>query len=106
MQQIARRVSALYAERDVERFGRAWGANELVLGFVGDVGDLARLAQAKAGVRPHPDLDAAVAHELADCLWSVIALADAFDVDLESAFRDTMESLTQRLGGPSVSGED
>ena len=99
MQQMARQVSALYAERDVERFGRAWSANELVLGFVGDVGDLAKLAQGKAGVRPQTDLDAALGHELADCLWSLIAIADAFDIDLERAFGSTMEELSGRLGG-------
>ena len=97
MQQTARRVAALYAARDMKRFGRPWGANELVLGLMGDVGDLAKLAQGKAGIRPHPDLEAALAHELADCLWSVIALADAFEVDLERAFVDTMQELTQQL---------
>lgn len=105
MQQLARRVAALYAARDVERFGRAWGANDLVLGLVGDVGDLAKLAQGKAGVRPHPDLDAALEHELADCLWSLIAIADTLDVDLERAFSNTMEELTQRLGGDAASVE-
>ncbi len=99
MQQMARRVSALYADRDVERFGRGWSADELVLGFVGDVGDLAKLAQGKAGVRPHSDLDAALGHELADCLWSLIAIADAYDVDLERAFETTMSQLSDRLDG-------
>ncbi len=98
MQQMARRVAALYAERDVQRFGRAWTAEELVLGLVGDVGDLAKLAQGKVGVRPHSDLDAALEHELADCLWSLIAIADAFDLDLEKAFTTTMGELSGRLG--------
>jgi len=105
MQQSARHVAALYAARDVERFGRAWGANELVLGLMGDVGDLAKLAQGKAGVRPHPDLDAALEHELADCLWSLIAIADALNVDLEKAFGNTMEELSKRLGGPATTTE-
>ncbi|MGH3703696.1 MAG: MazG nucleotide pyrophosphohydrolase domain-containing protein [Agromyces sp.] len=104
MQQMARRVASLYAERDVERFGRAWDANELVLGLVGDVGDLAKLAQGTAGVRPHPDLDAALEHELADCLWSLIAIADALDIDLERAFGNTMEELSQRLDAPAAEG--
>ncbi|MDE0547682.1 MazG nucleotide pyrophosphohydrolase domain-containing protein [Microbacterium sp. C7(2022)] len=101
MQQMARRVAALYGERDVEHFGRAWTAEELVLGLVGDVGDLAKLAQGKAGGRPRSDLDAALEHELADCLWSLIAIADAFDLDLEKAFVTTMDELSGRLGGAS-----
>ncbi|GMA22318.1 hypothetical protein GCM10025864_00770 [Luteimicrobium album] len=66
-------------------------------GFVGDVGDLAKHALGKAGVRPREDLDEAVAHELADCLWSLCVLADAYGVDLEDAFERTMRSLTERL---------
>jgi NTP pyrophosphatase (non-canonical NTP hydrolase) len=61
------------------------------------VGDLAKLVQGKAGVRPRDDLDSALAHELADCLWCVLTLADAYGIDLESAFDDTMDSLSQHL---------
>lgn len=106
MQQMARQVAALYAERDMERFGRTWSANELVLGLMGDVGDLAKLAQGKAGVRPHPDLDAALEHELADCLWSVITIADALNVDLERAFGSAMEALSRCLSERSAATED
>jgi NTP pyrophosphatase (non-canonical NTP hydrolase) len=35
--------------------------------------------------------------ELADCLWSVMVLADAYDVDLESAFVRTMGELNDGL---------
>lgn len=98
MQDQARAVRARYAEIDLERYGRAWTPEELMLGFVGDVGDLAKLVQGKAGVRPREDLDQAVAHELADCLWSVMVLADAYGVDLEAAFTQTMTKLGQALG--------
>ena len=73
-----------------------------MLGLVGDVGDLAKLVQGKAGVRPRDDLDAALAHELADCLWAVLTLADAYDVDLEAAFTSTMDELTAALSEPSA----
>jgi NTP pyrophosphatase (non-canonical NTP hydrolase) len=97
MQAKARAVRAQYAELEVARYGRAWTTEEIMLGFLGDVGDLAKLVQGKAGVRPRDDLDDALAHELADCLWCVITLADAYDVDLESAFGDTMDSLSEQL---------
>lgn len=91
----------MYARRDVERFGRPWNASELVLGLIGDVGDLAKLTQAKAGVRPHGELDKALEHELADCLWSLMVIADAFEIYLESAFHETMKELADQLGGDS-----
>ena len=95
----ARTVRALYAEHERRRYGRSWTDQELMLGFLGDVGDLAKLVQGRAGVRPHPDLDEALEHELADCLWSVLSLADVYGVDLEQAFLRTMDELGRRLDG-------
>ncbi|MGC4072022.1 MAG: MazG nucleotide pyrophosphohydrolase domain-containing protein [Nibricoccus sp.] len=52
----------------------------------------------RAGLREAPpDLDARLAHELADCLWSVLVLADAHGINLENAFHDTMNSLETKL---------
>ena len=79
------------------QYGRTWTTEEIMLGFLGDVGDLAKLVQGKAGVRPREDLDEALAHELADCLWSVLTLADAYDVDLAGAFTGTMDELEASL---------
>ena len=65
-----------------------------MLGFLGDVGDLAKLVQGKAGIRERDDLDSALAHELADCLWSIFTLADCYGVELEPAFIATMTQLS------------
>lgn len=43
------------------------------------------------------DLDDALTHELADCLWSVLTLADCYDVDLEAAFSKTMQDIADHL---------
>jgi NTP pyrophosphatase (non-canonical NTP hydrolase) len=69
----------------------------LALGFVGDVGDLAKLVMAESGVRHIPGAKEKLAHELADCLWSILVLADTFDVDLEQAFLQTMDDLEQHI---------
>lgn len=97
MQARAREVRATYVRAEIHRYGRSWTPEEIMLGFLGDVGDLAKLVQGKAGVRPREDLDAALAHELADCLWSVLTLADTYGVDLEAAFDETMRVLTDHL---------
>ena len=101
LQDQARAVRARYADVEVERYGREWTTEEIMLGFLGDVGDLAKLVQGKAGVRPRDDLDEALAHELADCLWCVMTLADAYGVDLESAFTQTMADLGEALSDRS-----
>jgi NTP pyrophosphatase (non-canonical NTP hydrolase) len=99
MRARARGVRAQYAAMETARYGRAWSREEIMLGFLGDVGDLAKLVQGKEGVRPRDDLDEALAHELADCLWCVLTLADAYDVDLEAAFASTMDDLDRSLHG-------
>ena len=97
MQERARVIRAQYAEVEASTYGRSWTTEEIMLGFLGDVGDLAKLVQGKAGVRPREDLDEALAHELADCLWSVLTLADSYDVDLQGAFNATMDELEEIL---------
>jgi NTP pyrophosphatase (non-canonical NTP hydrolase) len=97
MRAAARGVRQGYAAMEERHYGRAWTPEEVMLGFVGDVGDLAKLVQGKAGVRPTADLQAKVAHELADCLWSVMTLADLYGVDLEQSFDDTMRDLSDYL---------
>ena len=93
----ARRIRKLYAELETRRNGRPWTPAELAQGFVGDVGDLMKLVMAKEGLRPGKNLDVALAHELADCLWCVLVLADAYGINLGSAFDRTMTGLERKL---------
>ena len=93
LQQRALDVRGRFDEYERATFGRAWSDDELVLGLVGDLGDLAKLMQARAGVRAIDDVQERLAHELGDVLWSVIAIAERCGVDLEAAFLRTMSEL-------------
>jgi NTP pyrophosphatase (non-canonical NTP hydrolase) len=95
--QRALTIRGRFAGYEVRTYGREWTTEELALGLMKDVGDLAMLIQASEGVRQVTDLDKALGHELSDCLWSVIALADRLGIDLETAFTQTMDALDQRL---------
>ncbi len=97
LMQRAIQIREYYAAFEKTHYKRDWTDEELALGFVGDVGDLAKLIQARNGIRNIPDAEPKLAHELADCLWSVIVLADACDVDLEQAFLKTMDELEAHL---------
>ena len=92
-------LRALFAALETRRHGRAWNVEEIALGFVGDVGDLAKLVQAASGVRDVPELGPKLAHELSDCLWSVLVLADRMGVDIEGAFTATMDQLKSYVRG-------
>lgn len=66
-------------------------------GFVGDVGDLSKLIMAKSGLREINNVDQKLAHELADCLWSVLVLASKYEIDLAYHFFKTMDELEARI---------
>jgi NTP pyrophosphatase (non-canonical NTP hydrolase) len=90
-------VRQRFAAREQARHGRPWTREELMQGFVVDVGDLMKLVMAKAGRRPVDDVNRKLAHELSDCLWSVLVLARLYDVDLEKEFLTTMSELEAKL---------
>ncbi len=99
-QQMVKRAMEIrkqYAANEKQLYGSAWTNEEIALGFVGDVGDLAKLIVAQNGKRDIPDSKEKLAHELADCLWSVIVLANMHAIDLESSFLNTMNELEEHL---------
>jgi NTP pyrophosphatase (non-canonical NTP hydrolase) len=102
--QRALSVRKLYREHEQKSYGTSWTNEELALGFVGDVGDLAKLVMAQNGRRNIPEAKSRLAHELADCLWSVIVLADGHGIDLEKAFLITMDDLENYIQKGAVIG--
>jgi NTP pyrophosphatase (non-canonical NTP hydrolase) len=109
MTERAMEIRQLYSQYEQQTFGRSWTREEVALGFVGDVGDLAKLIQAANGVRNIPDVNKKLAHELSDCLWSVIVVANLHGIDLEQVFMSTMDDLEQHskevLASPKSSRE-
>ena len=97
LEQRALAIRGQYASLERRLYGRAWTREEIALGFVGDVGDLMKLALAREGMRAIRDAAEKLAHELADCLWSLLVLADAYEVDLQQAFLRTMDELEAYL---------
>jgi NTP pyrophosphatase (non-canonical NTP hydrolase) len=95
--QRAAQIRSRYRQYEMSTYGREWTDEEIALGFVGSGGDLVKLAQAKNGVRVLPDVDQRLAHELADCLWSLDTLADLHEIDLGQAFLQTMDDLGRHL---------
>ena len=92
LEKSALQLNDLYEQLEVKKYGRVWTAQELALGFIGDVGDLVKLIQAHVGVRDIDDCKAKLGHELSDCLWSIIVLANKCGIELEAEFvRNTRE---------------
>jgi len=102
LEKSALQLNALYEQLEIKRHGRVWSTEELALGFMGDVGDLAKLIQANAGIRDIDDCKAKLGHELSDCLWSIIVLANKCGIDLEAEFvrntRELADHVSSELG--------
>ena len=90
-------IAGLYDELNLAQRGRTWTRAETMMGFVGDVGDLAKLVMAAEGARSDLGGREELEHELADCLWAVLVLASRYDVDLAAAYATTMDGLEERL---------
>jgi len=90
-------VRKQYNKKETQLHGSPWGSEEIALGFVGDVGDLAKLILAENGKRNIENSKDKLSHELSDCLWSVIVLAHIHGIDLEGSFINTMNELEIHL---------
>lgn len=95
--EAAVRVREKYNQLNARDHGGAWDGNKLMAGFVGDVGDLSKIVMAKNGFRAMDDVDNKLQHELSDCLWSILALANYYDIDLETQFVKSMNELEKRV---------
>jgi len=107
-QQLMRRAMEIrkqYEAKETQLYGSSWTNEEIALGFIGDIGDLAKLliaANGKRDKRDIPNNKEKLAHELADCLWSVIVLSNIHEIDLESSFINTMNELEKHLSDTSI----
>jgi len=86
-----------YAELEMKKYGKKWTNAQIAQGFIGDVGDLMKLVMAKEGIRKIENADEKLAHELADCLYSIFVLADKYNIDLEKEFLKTMDELKTKI---------
>lgn len=90
-------ISNLYDKLNKQKGQKVWDTHAVMSGFVGDVGDLSKLIMAKNNLRSKEDIDEKLAHELSDCLWSIIVLADKLDIPLDIAFMSTMNELQKKI---------
>ena len=93
----ALQISNLYDRLNKQRGQQVWDSQAVMAGFVGDVGDLSKLIMAKNNLRSKDDIDEKLAHELSDCLWSILVLADKLGIPLDIAFMSTMNELQQNV---------
>jgi len=97
LQKKAVAIKTKYNKLEIKKFGKKWSTEQQVAGLVVDVGELVELSMAKSGVKDIDNVDQKIAHELADCLFSIIVIAEKYDVNLEKSFIDLISNLNQRI---------
>lgn len=90
-------ISNLYDKLNKQKGQKIWDSQAVMAGFVGDVGDLSKLIMAKNNLRSKDNVDEKLAHELSDCLWSILILASKLDIDLAHSFMKTMDSIELKI---------
>lgn len=97
LKQRALEIRLRYEELETVRSGKPWTREQIMQGFVGDVGQLMKLIMAKEGLRSGEDVDQKLAHEFSDCLYCLLVLSQKYDVNIESSFLQTMDELEKRI---------
>ena len=99
LEELAVEIADLYTMLNKKDGHKVWTNREYLEGLMGDIGDLHKLLMANRGFRQiDGDLDKKIAHELADCLWSIILIAKDLNIDLEKEFTENMRLLKTKLG--------
>lgn len=94
----ARAIRELYQKLEKRLHGTAWTPQEMMLGYMADVGELGRLVMAQEGRWLHAgNLPKELDDKLADCLWWVLVLAERMGTDLTAAFTAKMNELDANL---------
>src|SRR6266496_1413814 len=94
----ARHIRELYKQLEERLHASAWTPQELMLGYLYDIGELGRLVMAAEDRWLHKgDLPRELEDKLSECLWWVLVLADRLGVDITKAFTTKMNELDVQL---------
>ena len=91
-----------YSKIEIKLTGKPWGVSERTQGFVADAGDLMKLIMAKNKLRKIEGVDEKLAHEVSDCLWSILVIADELGIDIEREFEKNMKELEKKIEAESM----
>jgi NTP pyrophosphatase (non-canonical NTP hydrolase) len=92
-------IKKIYGELYKNDGHKKWEASDYTMGMVGDCGDLSKLIMAKNKLRKSKssNIDESIEHELVDILWSLVAISDELNIDLEAVSFVQLKKLKSRL---------
>lgn len=99
-QQLSKRALEIrrqYETYEIKIKGRSWTNEEIMMGLVGDIGDLTKLIMTKEGARTIDNVDQKLKEELSDCLYCLLVLSQKYNINLEDTFIKSMDKLAERI---------
>ncbi len=95
--QHALEIRKKYAELEKKKYGAEWDNKRLVDGAGKDFKGLSDLILSKENGQEPENFVAKISHELSDCLWAVLVIADRYSIGVEESFLKTMDELEKRI---------
>jgi NTP pyrophosphatase (non-canonical NTP hydrolase) len=86
-----------YDKKERQLYGSPSTDEDIAEGFFGDVNNLVKLVKAQHGKGQIANSTEKLGPQLSHCLWSVLVLANMYNVDLEQSFMETMDRLENHL---------
>ena len=86
-----------YEKKEKQLYGSPSTDEDIAQGFQGDVNNLLKLVLAQHGKGAIANSMERLGPQLSHCLWSVLVLANMYNVDLEQSFMETMDKLENHL---------
>jgi len=91
------RIRQKYDDWAVKNNVRKWGLLERTTGLVTDIGELTEYVMVHMGYRGGENNQEKLKHEICDCIYSLICIADYVGVDIKKEFPNLIEELDRRL---------
>ena len=90
-----------YSDLEKKKYGKEWDNKQVMQGLEKDIEDLKKLVAAeeekKDSFRDVMKVNSKLSHELADCLWSVLVLADRYGINMEKSFFEAMDEIEKKI---------
>jgi len=86
-----------YEKKEKQLYGAPSTDEDVAQGFQGDVNNLVKLVMAQHGKGAIVNSKEKLGPQLSHCLWSVLILANMYNVNLEQSFMETMDKLENHL---------
>ena len=92
-----RKIKQGYESLRKSRGENVWLTSDYAQGLVGDVGDLMKLVSERRRKGGSKKLDRAIAKELSDCFYMIVAMSQELNIDLVKEYEINLEFLEQQL---------